>query len=67
VGTHIKKIDTIVNNTPIYQSGSYLKYFGVKVELTIKNKTLVNTNYTLIKFRYSNRKRQNFRKRHSSL
>ena len=48
IGGHShQEINTKANGIPIYQSGSYLKNLG-KIELTIKNKTIINTKYTLI-------------------
>lgn len=48
IGGHShQEINTVENNIPIYQSGSYLKNLG-KIELTIKNKNIINSKYTLI-------------------
>ena len=40
-------LDTVINNIPIFQAGSYLNYLG-KIELTVKNKKIENYNYELI-------------------
>ena len=48
IGGHShQEINTKENNIPIYQSGSYLRNLG-KIELTIKNKSVINSKYTLI-------------------
>lgn len=48
IGGHSSQlIDTIVNNIPVFQAGSYLEYLG-KIELTVKNKEEVVVNYELI-------------------
>jgi len=48
IGGHSSQIiDTIVNNIPIFQAGSYLKYLG-KIELKVKNKKVEGLNYELI-------------------
>ncbi|PLX19086.1 MAG: hypothetical protein C0599_11375 [Salinivirgaceae bacterium] len=48
IGAHSSYlIDTIVNNIPIFQAGSYLEYMG-KIELTVKNKKVESFNYELI-------------------
>lgn len=40
-------IDTTFNNTPIFQTGGYLHFLG-KIELEIKDKSVVSSNFTLI-------------------
>jgi len=48
IGGHShQKIDDVVNNIPIFQAGSNLKYLG-KIKLTIKNKKIITKDYTLI-------------------
>ena len=48
IGGHSHSIlDTKINNIPIYQAGANLNYLG-KIELEIENKTIINSNYTLI-------------------
>ncbi len=41
------KVNTTINNIPIYQAGSNLNYLG-KIELEIENKKIKKSNYTLI-------------------
>ncbi len=41
------KIDTVVANIPVFQTGSYLNYLG-KVKLTIKNKSVQLVDFELI-------------------
>ena len=48
IGAHSHRvIDTIVNNIPIFQAGSNLKYLG-KIELIVKNEKVEELNYELI-------------------
>ncbi len=48
IGAHSHRvIDTIVNNIPIFQAGSNLKYLG-KIELKVKNEKVEGLNYELI-------------------
>lgn len=48
IGGHShSKVDTKINNIPIYQAGSNLNYLG-KIELEIEDKKIQNANYTLI-------------------
>ena len=47
IGHSSQIIDTIVNNIPIFQVGSYLGYIG-KIELLVKNKKVEGLNYELI-------------------
>lgn len=48
IGGHShSKVDTKINNIPIYQAGSNLNYLG-KIELEIEDKKIKNANYTLI-------------------
>lgn len=48
IGGHShQKINTTINNIPIFQSGSNLNNLG-KIELTIKNKAIESINYELI-------------------
>jgi len=48
IGGHShQKINTIVNNIPIFQAGCYLNYLG-KIELTVKEKNIESINYELI-------------------
>ncbi len=48
VGGHSHAIiDTVFNNTPIFQSGGYLNFLG-KIELEIMDKTLLSSNFSLI-------------------
>jgi len=55
IGGHShSKTNTIVNNIPIFQAGSNLKYLG-KIKLSIKNKKIENLTYNLIDLEsYSN-------------
>lgn len=41
------KIDTIINNIPVFQAGAYLNYLG-KIELLVKDKKINSINFTLI-------------------
>lgn len=41
------KIDTVINEIPIFQAGSYLNYLG-KLELNISNKKIESSKFTLI-------------------
>ena len=41
------RIDTTINNIPIFQAGSYLRYMG-KIELKINSKKVESYNYSLI-------------------
>jgi len=41
------KINTTVNDIPIFQSGSYLKYLG-KIKLVVKEKNIESINFNLI-------------------
>jgi len=41
------RIDTVVNSTPVFQTGSYLNYLG-KVNLVIKNREIVSYDFELI-------------------
>ena len=48
IGGHShSKIETVVNNTPIFQAGGYLKNLG-KIELTITDKKIETIKYELI-------------------
>lgn len=48
IGGHSNgKIDTVINDIPVFQAGNNLNYIG-KIELTIKDKKVQNINYTLI-------------------
>ena len=48
IGGHShREIDTIVNDIPVYQTGSYLHKLG-RIDLTIKNKVVTSIKYTLI-------------------
>lgn len=48
IGGHShQKIDTVVNEVPIFQSGSYLNYLG-KIKLTVKQKEIQNIEFELI-------------------
>lgn len=48
IGGHSSQIiDTIVNNIPIFQAGSYLEYLG-KIELIVKNKKVEGFNCEII-------------------
>ncbi|MBE7648424.1 bifunctional metallophosphatase/5'-nucleotidase [Tenacibaculum finnmarkense] len=48
IGGHShQEINTKENGIPIYQSGSYLKNLG-KIELSVKNKSIISSKYTLI-------------------
>jgi 5'-nucleotidase / UDP-sugar diphosphatase len=48
IGGHSHEIvDTVVNNIPVFQAGSYLNYLG-KIELSVKNKTINSVNFELI-------------------
>ena len=48
IGGHSSKLlDTIANNIPIFQAGSYLDYVG-KIELDVKNKKVENISCELI-------------------
>ncbi|PHQ57537.1 MAG: hypothetical protein COC16_00695 [Lutibacter sp.] len=48
IGGHShSKVNSIVNNIPIFQAGSNLNYLG-KIKLTIKNKTIASLSYDLI-------------------
>ncbi|UMB60695.1 bifunctional metallophosphatase/5'-nucleotidase [Lutibacter sp. A80] len=48
IGGHShSKLETEINNIPIYQAGANLSYLG-KIELEIENKAIKNTTYTLI-------------------
>jgi len=48
IGGHSSQlIDTMVNNIPIFQAGSYLEYLG-KIEISVKNKKIERLNYELI-------------------
>ena len=48
IGGHShQKINQVVNEIPVFQSGSYLNGLG-KIELTLKNKKVISTTYTLI-------------------
>jgi 2',3'-cyclic-nucleotide 2'-phosphodiesterase (5'-nucleotidase family) len=40
-------VDTSFNNIPIYQAGAYLHFMG-KIELEIKDKNIVSSNFSLI-------------------
>lgn len=40
-------IDTIFNNTPVFQSGGYLNYLG-KIKLEVKDKSIVSSTFSLI-------------------
>lgn len=41
------KIDTIINNIPVFQAGAYLNFLG-KIELLVKDKKINSINFTLI-------------------
>ena len=41
------KIDTIINNIPVFQAGAYLNYLG-KIELLVKDKKIDSINFNLI-------------------
>lgn len=41
------KIDTIINNIPVFQAGAYLNYLG-KIELLVKDKKIDSINFALI-------------------
>lgn len=48
IGGHTHaRIDTTINNTPIFQSGGYLNYLG-KIKLEIKDKTIQSSSFSLI-------------------
>ena len=48
IGGHShQKINTIVNNIPVYQAGSYLNHLG-KLELSVKQKKIADSNFELI-------------------
>ncbi|WP_319590486.1 bifunctional UDP-sugar hydrolase/5'-nucleotidase [uncultured Draconibacterium sp.] len=48
IGGHSHSIiDTVYQNTPIYQADAYLHYLG-KIELSVKNQTLQHSEFTLI-------------------
>jgi 2',3'-cyclic-nucleotide 2'-phosphodiesterase (5'-nucleotidase family) len=48
IGGHShQRIESTINNIPIFQSGSYLNYLG-KIELTIKDKVIESLNYESI-------------------
>ena len=48
IGGHShRRIDTVINNIPVFQSGSYLNYLG-KIEMTVKNKNIETINFELI-------------------
>ena len=48
VGGHSNPLlDTVVNNIPVFQAGSYLNYLG-KIELLVKNKKVESVSYELI-------------------
>ncbi|MBN1651672.1 MAG: bifunctional metallophosphatase/5'-nucleotidase [Bacteroidales bacterium] len=48
IGGHShQKVNTTVNEIPIFQAGSYLNYLG-KIELTVKNKKIETLNWDLI-------------------
>ena len=48
IGGHShRKIDTIINNIPVFQAGAYLNYLG-KIELLVKDKKIDSINFTLI-------------------
>ena len=41
------KIDTVINNIPVFQAGAYLNYLG-KIELVVKDKKIDSITFTLI-------------------
>ncbi len=48
IGGHSHSIlDTVINEIPIFQAGSYLNYLG-KIELSIKNRSVNTLNFQLI-------------------
>ena len=48
IGGHShSKINTTINDIPIFQAGSYLNYLG-KIELTVKDKSIESIEYELI-------------------
>ena len=48
IGGHTNQLlDTVVNNIPIYQAGSYLSHLG-KIELSLEDKQLESISYELI-------------------
>ena len=48
IGGHShQRIESVINDIPIFQSGSYLNYLG-KIELTIKDKVIESMNYESI-------------------
>ncbi|MFD0762937.1 bifunctional metallophosphatase/5'-nucleotidase [Lutibacter aestuarii] len=48
IGGHShSKVNTSINNIPIFQAGSYLNYLG-KISLKVKNKKVESLDYTLI-------------------
>lgn len=48
IGGHShQRLDTIVNNIPIFQSGSYLNYLG-KIEINVQDKKVKNIDFELL-------------------
>lgn len=48
IGGHShQKIDTVIKEIPIFQSGSYLNYLG-KIEVSVRDRNIESINYTLI-------------------
>lgn len=48
IGGHShSKTNTVVNNIPVFQAGSYLNYLG-KIEITVKERKVESYDYTLI-------------------